>query len=190
MGNRKATIMQLAKGFRGRRKNCFRITVHAVHRALKYAYVSRRLRKRENRRTWITQINAGSKEHGLSYGKLIYGMIHAEIGVNRKMLAMLAQQEPQSFRAIVEEAKLALSKIVVPPKAPEISEGPLGSADPEQASPASMGAVAVAGVAGAQTRAPPTNLIDLAKEMADQGELSDALDSLSIGEGGRRELHS
>lgn len=191
MGNRKATIMQLAKGFRGRRKNCFRITVHAVHRALKYAYVSRRLRKRENRRTWITQINAGSKEHGLSYGKLIYGLIHAEIGVNRKMLALLAQQEPQSFRAIVEEAKLALSKIVVPPGAAQSIEGPLGGADPEQASPASMGATAAGAAAThAQTRATPTNLIELAKEMAEQGELSDALESLSISGGERRELQN
>ena len=191
MGNRKATIMQLAKGFRGRRKNCYRITVHAVHRALKYAYVSRRLRKRENRRTWIMQINAGSKEHGLSYGKLIYGLIHAEIGVNRKMLALLAQQEPQSFRAIVEEAKLALSKIVLPPGTSHSSEGPLGGADPEHASPASIGTTATGAAAEpVQTRVTPANLIELAKEMAEQGELSDALESLAISEGKRRELHN
>merc|ERR1740139_1232082 len=83
MGNRRETIMRLAKGFFGRRKNCFALA-----------------------------IRAGARGHNISYAKLIFGMRFAEIGVNRKILATLAQQEPYSFRAIVEEAKLGLKKAV------------------------------------------------------------------------------
>ena len=90
-GSRRETIMRLAKGFRGRRKNCYKLASRAVEHGLQYAYMSRKLKKREARKTWIMQVNAGAREHGLSYGHLIFGMRHAEIGVNRKILATLAQ---------------------------------------------------------------------------------------------------
>ena len=151
MGTRREKVFRLAKGFRGRRKNCYRITIHAVHRALKYGYVSRRLRKRDTRKTWITQINAGSKEHGLSYAKLIFGLTHAEIGLNRKMLALLAQQEPYTFRAIVDEAKFALRKVAAAPDG-EAAEGSASAGDAagSASAPASM------------ARGAPTTLIGLA----------------------------
>ena len=112
MGNRRETIMRLAKGFFGRRKNCFALAIRAVEKGLQKAYVGRKLKKRVVRREWIVQIGAGAREHNISYAKLIFGMRFAEIGVNRKILATLAQQEPYSFRAIVEEAKLGLKKAV------------------------------------------------------------------------------
>ena len=104
--------MRLAKGFFGRRKNCFSLAIRAVEKGLQKAYVGRKLKKRVVRQEWIVQIGAGAREHNISYAKLIFGMRFAEIGVNRKILATLAQQEPYSFRAIVEEAKLGLKKAV------------------------------------------------------------------------------
>ena len=110
---RKEKIFQLAKGYVGRAKNCFRIAIRRVEKGLQYSYVSRRLKRREARREWITQVGAGSREHGLSYSRLIQGMNVSSIGVNRKMLAVLAREEPYSFRAIVEEAKASLKNAVL-----------------------------------------------------------------------------
>ena len=92
MGNRRETIMRLAKGFFGRRKNCFSLAIRAVEKGLQKAYIGRKLKKRVVRREWIVQIGAGAREHNISYAKLIFGMRYAEIGVNRKILATLAQQ--------------------------------------------------------------------------------------------------
>ena len=105
--------MRLAKGFFGRRKNCFSLAIRAVEKGLQKAYIGRKLKKRAARREWILQISAGAREHNISYAKLIFGMRYAEIGVNRKILATLAQQEPYSFRAVVEEAKGALRRVVL-----------------------------------------------------------------------------
>ena len=110
---RREKIFQLAKGYVGRAKNCFRIAIRRVEKGLKYSYVSRRLKKREARRGWITQVGAGCREHGLAYSRLIQGMNLSSIGVNRKMLAVLAREEPYSFRAIVEEAKSSLKTVML-----------------------------------------------------------------------------
>jgi large subunit ribosomal protein L20 len=99
MGNRRETIMRLAKGFFGRRKNCFSLAIRAVEKGLQKAYIGRKLKKRVARREWITQISAGAREHNISYAKLVFGMRYAEIGVNRKILATLAQQAAPSYRA-------------------------------------------------------------------------------------------
>jgi large subunit ribosomal protein L20 len=99
MGNRRETIMRLAKGFFGRRKNCFSLAIRAVEKGLQKAYIGRKLKKRVARREWITQISAGAREHNISYAKLVFGMRYAEIGVNRKILATLAQQAAPSHRA-------------------------------------------------------------------------------------------
>ena len=109
---RKETIMALAKGMRGRAKNCFSIAIRRVEKGLQHAYRGRKIKKRVARKEWIGQVGAGCREHGLSYSRLIHGMNLSSIGVNRKMMALLAQQEPYSFRAIVEEAKLGLKKAV------------------------------------------------------------------------------
>jgi len=105
--------MRLAKGFRGRAKNCYRIAIRRVEKGLQHAYRGRKLKKRNARREWIGQVGAGSREHGLSYSRLVQGMNLASIGVNRKVMSQLAQQEPYSFRAIVEEAKASLRTLVL-----------------------------------------------------------------------------
>ena len=108
MGNRRETIMRLAKGFFGRRKNCFSLAIRAVEKGLQKAYIGRKLKKRVVRREWIVQIGAGAREHNISYAKLIFGMRYAEIGVNRKILATLAQQAPPPFRSPLPPPSLSL----------------------------------------------------------------------------------
>mmetsp|Transcript_70619 Transcript_70619/g.117268 ORF Transcript_70619/g.117268 Transcript_70619/m.117268 type:complete len:186 (-) Transcript_70619:169-726(-) len=110
---REDKIFQLAKGSRGRAKNCWRIAIRHVEKGLQNSYRDRRLKKRDARQVWITQIAAASMEHGLSYSKFTHGIKLANIGLDRKVLSILAQQEPYSFRAIVEHAKGALRESVL-----------------------------------------------------------------------------
>ena len=110
---REQKIFQLAKGFRGRAKNCYKLALRRVEKGLQYAYKGRKLKKRTARAEWIVQIGAACREHGMQYSRLIQGMTKASIGVNRKMMALLSQQEPYSFRAIVEEAKTSLKAAVL-----------------------------------------------------------------------------
>ena len=110
---REDKIFQLAKGFRGRAKNCYRIAVKRVQKALQYSYRDRRQKRRSARKLWIMQLKAGANEHGLSYSKMIYGLKLEHIGLDRKILSTLARQEPYSFRALVEEAKQGLRKAVL-----------------------------------------------------------------------------
>ena len=110
---RKETILRLAKGMRGRAKNCFKIAIRRVEKGLQHAYRGRKLKKRVARQEWISQVGAGCREHGISYSRLVHGMNLSSIGVNRKMMALLAKQEPYSFRAIVDEAKASLKALVL-----------------------------------------------------------------------------
>ncbi len=102
-------IIDSAKGYRGRRKNTFRIANQAVEKAGQYAYRDRRARKRNFRALWIQRINAGAREHGLTYGRFIDGLNKSGIIVDRKVLADLAAREPDAFKALVEKAKSALA---------------------------------------------------------------------------------
>ena len=113
---RRETIFRLAKGFRGRSKNCWSLALRRVQKGLQYAYAHRRLKKREARAVQIQQINAGAREYGISYSRLIRGLYLADIGLNRKMLSVLARQEPYSFRAIVEEARAPAAAISPTPR--------------------------------------------------------------------------
>jgi large subunit ribosomal protein L20 len=97
-------VAKMAKGFRGRRKSCYKITKSAVEKSLKYAYRDRRVRKRTFRSLWITRINAAAKEIGMSYSSLIAGLLKANIGVNRKMLADLAVWDPACFALICKRS--------------------------------------------------------------------------------------
>ena len=97
-------VLALAKGYRGRRKNVFRIAKQAVMRAGQYAYRDRRTKKRVFRHLWIARINAAARLNGLSYSRLIAAMKKAEITLNRKMLADLAVRDPQAFAAVVAQA--------------------------------------------------------------------------------------
>jgi len=102
-------VLAMAKGYRGRRGNVFRIAKQAVMRAGQYAYRDRRNRKRVFRALWIARINAASREHGLSYSRLINGLNRASIGLDRKVLAELAVHDKAAFATIVSQAKAALA---------------------------------------------------------------------------------
>jgi len=103
-------VIKMAKGYRGRSNNCFRIAIQRVERALQYAYRDRRNKKRDFRRLWIQRINAASRIHGLTYSKFMNGVKKAGIEVDRKMLAELAVNNADAFKAIVGEAEKALKK--------------------------------------------------------------------------------
>lgn len=102
-------VLALAKGFRGRRKNVFRIAKEAVMKAGQYAYRDRRTRKRVFRQLWIARINAASRELGITYSKFMAGMKKASIDIDRKVLADLAVNDPAAFGKIVEKVKAQLA---------------------------------------------------------------------------------
>ena len=102
-------VIALAKGYRGRRKNVYRIAKQAVMKAGQYAYRDRRQRKRQFRQLWITRINAGARQHGLSYSKFMNGLKRAAIVLDRKVLADLAVFDKATFAQLVEKAKAALA---------------------------------------------------------------------------------
>ncbi|MFL2566565.1 MAG: 50S ribosomal protein L20 [Schleiferiaceae bacterium] len=102
---RRKKIMKMAKGYFGRRKNVWTVAKNAVEKGLQYAYRDRRNKKRNFRAHWITRINAGARNHGLSYSQLI-GKLHSNnIELNRKVLADLAMNHPEAFKKIVEKVK-------------------------------------------------------------------------------------
>jgi large subunit ribosomal protein L20 len=103
-------VIAAAKGYRGRSKNVFRVAVERVEKGLQYAYRDRRTRKRSFRRLWIQRINAGAREHGLTYSQFINGINRAGIEIDRKVLADLAVREPEAFKALVKRVKTALSE--------------------------------------------------------------------------------
>lgn len=100
-------VLKLAKGFRGSRSRHFRVANEAVLHSLSYAYRDRRKRKRDMRRLWIMRINAAARLNGFSYSRLVNGMKHAGIEVDRKMLADIAVRDPEAFTAIVNQVKTA-----------------------------------------------------------------------------------
>ncbi|ALW86220.1 50S ribosomal protein L20 [Hymenobacter sedentarius] len=103
--HRRKKIMRLAKGYYGRRKNVWTVAKNAVEKGLLYAYRDRKVKKREFRALWIQRINAGAREHGLSYSQLMGGLKKAGIELNRKVLADLALNHPEAFKGIVEKVK-------------------------------------------------------------------------------------
>ncbi len=102
-------VIKAARGYSGRRKNTIKVARQAVEKALQYAYRDRRTRKRDFRSLWIQRINAGAREHGLTYSQFMHGLSTAGIEVDRKVLADLAVREPDSFRALVDQAKTTLA---------------------------------------------------------------------------------
>jgi large subunit ribosomal protein L20 len=100
-------VIKAAKGYFSRRKNIFRVAVQAVEKAGQYAYRDRRTKKRNFRSLWIQRINAATREHGLTYGRFIYGLDKAGIVVDRKVLADLAVHDAAAFAVLVEKAKAA-----------------------------------------------------------------------------------
>ncbi|MGY8986980.1 MAG: 50S ribosomal protein L20 [Flavobacteriales bacterium] len=102
---RRKKIIKAAKGYFGRRKNVHTVAKNAVEKGMQYAYRDRKNKKRTFRALWIQRINAGARLHGLSYSELM-GKIHANgIELNRKVLADLAMNHPETFKSIVDKVK-------------------------------------------------------------------------------------
>ena len=102
---RRKKILKQAKGFFGRRKNVYTVAKNAVEKALSYAYRDRKTKKRNFRALWIQRINAGAREHGMSYSQFMGLLKKNNIDLNRKVLADLAMNEPDVFKSIVENIK-------------------------------------------------------------------------------------
>ena len=102
-------VLKLAKGFWGAKSTQFRVANQSVMRAQAYAFVGRKLRKRDFRSLWITRINAAARINGLSYSTLIHGLKLADVTVNRKMLAELAVYNAEAFAKLAEAAKAQLN---------------------------------------------------------------------------------
>jgi len=102
---RRKRIMEMAKGFYGRRKNVWTVAKNAVEKALVYSYRDRRQKKRNFRALWIQRINAGARLHGMSYSVLMGKLHAANIDLNRKVLADLAMNHPAAFAAVVNKVK-------------------------------------------------------------------------------------
>ena len=103
-------VLKLAKGYRGRAKNNYRIAIERVEKGLQYAYRDRRVKKRTFRSLWIQRINAGARAHGMTYSQFISGLSRAGIDLDRKVLSDLAVREPESFTSLVEQARAALAE--------------------------------------------------------------------------------
>ena len=101
-------VIKAAKGYYGRRKSCFRTAVQAVEKAGQYAYRDRRAKKRNFRALWIQRINAGAREHGMTYSTFMNGLAKAGIALDRKILADMAVNDPTAFKAVVDQAGKAL----------------------------------------------------------------------------------
>lgn len=102
-------ILKAARGYYGARSRVFRVAKQAVIKASQYAYRDRKQRKRQFRALWIVRINAGVREHGLSYSRFMNGLLKAGIELDRKVLADMAMNDPQAFAHVVEQAKQALA---------------------------------------------------------------------------------
>ena len=100
-------VLKKAKGYYGRRKNVFRVAVQTVERSMQYAYRDRRNRKRDFRGLWIQRINAGARLHGMTYSQFMNGLKKATIEIDRKVLAELAVNQPETFKTLVEKAQSA-----------------------------------------------------------------------------------
>ena len=103
-------VLDMAKGYRGRNKNVFRVAVEKVEKGLQYAYRDRRVKKRNFRSLWIQRINAATRLNDMTYSRFISGLNKAGIELDRKVLADIALKEPANFAKLVEAAKGALSK--------------------------------------------------------------------------------
>jgi large subunit ribosomal protein L20 len=102
---RRKKILKAAKGYFGRRKNVYTVAKNAVEKAMSYAYRDRKNNKRNFRSLWVMRINAGARLHGMSYSQFMGKIKANNIGLNRKVLADLAMNNPEAFKAIVEKVK-------------------------------------------------------------------------------------
>jgi large subunit ribosomal protein L20 len=103
-------VLELAKGYRGRGGTAYRIAIEKVEKGLRYAYRDRRNKKRDFRALWIQRINAGAREHGLTYSQFMHGMKLAGIDLDRKVMSDLAIREPEAFASLAASAKSAIDQ--------------------------------------------------------------------------------
>jgi large subunit ribosomal protein L20 len=102
---RRKKVLNMAKGYWGSRSKVFTVAKNTVEKGLQYAYRDRKVKKREFRGLWIQRINAGARQHGISYSQLIGKLATANIGLNRKVLADLAMNHPEAFKAVIDTVK-------------------------------------------------------------------------------------
>ncbi|KAA3624696.1 MAG: 50S ribosomal protein L20 [Flavobacterium sp.] len=102
---RRKKVMKHAKGYFGRRKNVWTVAKNAVEKAMLYSYRDRRAKKRNFRSLWITRINAGARQHGMSYSQFMGKLKANDIELNRKVLADLAMNHPEAFKAVIDKVK-------------------------------------------------------------------------------------
>lgn len=102
---RRKKVLDSAKGYFGRRKNVHTVAKNAVEKAMQYAYIGRKQKKRNFRALWIQRINAGVREYGMSYSTFMGALSKSNIALNRKVLADLAMNHPDAFKAIVDKVK-------------------------------------------------------------------------------------
>lgn len=98
-------ILKMAKGYWGRKKNVWTVAKNQVEKGLQFAYRDRKAKKREFRKLWIQRINAGARQHGMSYSQFMGKLGQSGIELNRKVLADLAMNHPEAFKAVVEKVK-------------------------------------------------------------------------------------
>ena len=106
---RRNKVLGMAKGYWGSKSRHYKMANQAVMKSLRYAYIGRKMRKRDFRQLWITRISAACKLNGINYSRFMYGLKQAGIEMNRKMLSETAINDPAAFTALVEKAKAALA---------------------------------------------------------------------------------
>ena len=102
---RRKKILKQAKGFYGKRKNVYTVAKNIVEKGMTYSYVGRKVKKRDYRRLWIARINAAVREEGLTYSQFIHLLNQKGIGLDRKVLADLAMNNPETFRGLIAQVK-------------------------------------------------------------------------------------
>ena len=102
---RRKRVLKQAKGFYGKRKNVYTVAKNVLEKGLTYRYVGRKLKKREYRTLWIARINAAVREEGLTYSEFMHKLTQSGVGLDRKMLADIAMNDPESFKALVASVK-------------------------------------------------------------------------------------
>jgi large subunit ribosomal protein L20 len=103
-------ILKMAKGYRGRAKNCIRTATGRVQKGLQYAYRDRKAKKRTFRGLWIQRINAGAREHGMTYSQFMHGLTLTGMMLDRKVLADIAARDAEGFAALAAQVKAQLDK--------------------------------------------------------------------------------
>ncbi|MEO6638110.1 MAG: 50S ribosomal protein L20 [Ginsengibacter sp.] len=102
---RRKRVLKAAKGYYGKRKNVYTVAKNVMEKGMTYSYVGRKLKKREYRALWIARINAAVREEGLTYSQFMHKLTEKNIGLNRKILADMAMNEPESFKSLIQSVK-------------------------------------------------------------------------------------